>query len=159
VARFDSLRHLGQGGNSCNGESAQADASKFAGRALPTCNPSRHQLPVYALTIGKSGLKLREVKEGEPKPPPPRAEPGALMVEYTVLKMQEFADNLSRIGEIGRPVLNRTGLQGTYAFDLQLFEGQDFMGMVQERCGLKFESQRASIDILVIDRVERPNGN
>jgi uncharacterized protein (TIGR03435 family) len=31
--------------------------------------------------------------------------------------------------------------------------------MVQERCGLKFESQRARIDILVIDRVERPSGN
>jgi uncharacterized protein (TIGR03435 family) len=104
-------------------------------------------------------LKLREVKEGEPKPPPPRTEPGALMAEYTILKMQDFADNLSRVGEIGRPVLNRTGLQGTYAFDLQLFEGQDFVGMVQERCGLKFESQRARIDILVIDRVERPSGN
>ena len=32
------------------------------------------EMPVFALTIGKSGLKLREVKEGEPKPPPPRAE-------------------------------------------------------------------------------------
>ena len=117
------------------------------------------EMPVFALAIGKSGLKLREVKEGEPKPPPPRAEPGALMVEYTILTMQDFADNLSRVGEIGRPVLNRTGLQGTYAFDLQLFEGQDFMGMVQESCGLKFESQRASIEILVIDRVERPSEN
>jgi uncharacterized protein (TIGR03435 family) len=117
------------------------------------------EMPVYALTIGKTGLKLREVKEGEPKPPAPRTEPGALMAEYTILKMQDFADNLSRVGEIGRPVLNWTGLQGTYAFDLQLFEGQDFVGMVQERCGLKFESQRARIDILVIDRVERPSGN
>jgi uncharacterized protein (TIGR03435 family) len=133
--------------------------SLLAERFQLVAHHDTREMPVYALTIGKTGLKLREVKEGEPKPPPPRTEPGALMAEYTILKMQDFADNLSRVGEIGRPVLNRTGLQGTYAFDLQLFEGQDFIVMVLERCGLKFESQRTSIDILVIDRVERPSGN
>ena len=117
------------------------------------------EIAVYALTIGKSGLKLREVKDGKPKPLPPVAEPGALMAEYKILKMQDFADNLSRAVEIGRPVLNRTGLNGTYAFNLQLFEGQDFMSMVQESCGLRFESQRARLEILVIDRVERLSGN
>ena len=111
------------------------------------------------IAVARSGFKLRELKEGEPNPPPPKSQPGALTANYAILKMQDFADSLSRAGEISRPVIDRTGLQGTYVFDLQLFEGQTFLEMVQESCGLKFESQRASIDILVIDRIERPSGN
>jgi uncharacterized protein (TIGR03435 family) len=117
------------------------------------------EMPVYGLIIAKSGLKLHEVKEGEPKPPAPRAEPGAIMVEYSVQKMQDFVDNLSRIPEIGRPVLNQTGLEGVYAFDFQLHPDEDFVTMVQQRCGLKLESQRATVQIVVIDRIEKPAEN
>ena len=117
------------------------------------------EMPVYALKVAKGGPRLREVKEGQPKPPPPRTEPGALMVEYSIRTLQEFADSLSRVNEIGRPVLNQTGLEGSYAFDLQLFAGDDLLTMVQERCGVKFEPQRAMVEIIVVDRVQRPEGN
>ena len=133
--------------------------SLLADRFQLVAHPDSREMPVYALVVAKSGLKLREVKEGEPKPPPPPNEPGAMMVEYAILKMQDFADNLSRLNEIKRPVLNKTGLEGVYAFNLQLFEGDDFMSMVQERCGLRFEAQKAVIDILVIDRMEKPAEN
>lgn len=116
-------------------------------------------MPVYALVVAKNGLKLREVKEGEPKRPPPPIEPGALMVEFNQSNMRDFVDNLSRSAEIGRPVLDKTGLQGIYFFDMQLLPGEDFITMVQERCGLKFESQKATVDVLIIDHIEKPAEN
>jgi uncharacterized protein (TIGR03435 family) len=116
-------------------------------------------MAVYALVVAKNGPKLREVKEGGPKLPPPPIEPGALTVEFFESRMQDFVDNMNRSGEVGRPVLDKTGLQGLYFFDLQLLPGEDFITMVQERCGLKFESQNAVLDILVIDHIVKPEEN
>jgi uncharacterized protein (TIGR03435 family) len=64
---------------------------------------------------------------------------------------------------LGRPVVDRTGISGS--FDLELHwspepiadaSGPSIFTAVQEQLGLKLDSQRAPVDVLVVDRVERP---
>jgi uncharacterized protein (TIGR03435 family) len=92
----------------------------------------------------------------------------------------DFADALSR--QLGHVVLDKTQLSGNYDFKLQWTpEGgdpthnpvadlataaptpntaaPDIFRAVQEQLGLKLESQKAPMDALVIDRIERPSEN
>ena len=76
--------------------------------------------------------------------------------------------NVPVITGIDRPVLDRTGLEGNYAFALKFAAPQNrnpdpdrppFMTALQEQLGLKLESTRAPVDVLVIDSVQRPSDN
>ncbi|HET9270390.1 MAG TPA: TIGR03435 family protein [Vicinamibacterales bacterium] len=62
----------------------------------------------------------------------------------------------------GRIVVDRTGLKGPFTIDLEWSQDQtasdkpSIFTAVQEQLGLKLESARAPVDVLVIDSVERP---
>ena len=64
---------------------------------------------------------------------------------------------------VNRPVLDRTGLEGDFNLELE-WEAQaggdatrpSIFAAVQEQLGLKLEPQRALVDVIVIDRLERP---
>jgi uncharacterized protein (TIGR03435 family) len=74
-------------------------------------------------------------------------------------------------GAAGRPVINKTGLKGSYRFSLPINilsvlgpkSGGDsapsIFTALQEQLGLKLESSRASREVLVIDHIERPSDN
>jgi uncharacterized protein (TIGR03435 family) len=90
--------------------------------------------------------------------------------------MTEFARALSQVA--GRVVLDKTGLKETYSFQLLYApEGRGFgpapgpggveppaidpntpslFTALQEQLGLKLESERGQVDVVVIDRVEQP---
>ena len=72
--------------------------------------------------------------------------------------MQQLADSVS--GEAGRPVFDKTGLNGYYAFTLESggFDpnGLSVFTSLQEQLGLKLESARGAVQILVIEHIERP---
>lgn len=66
----------------------------------------------------------------------------------------------------GRAVLDRTGLTGAYDFELKWTPLPDpnsdnvsIFTAVQEQLGLRLESGTAPLDVLVIDRIERPSEN
>jgi len=66
----------------------------------------------------------------------------------------------------GRAVLDRTGLTGAYDFELKWTPLPDpnsdnvsIFTAVQEQLGLRLESGTAPLDVLVIDRLERPSEN
>jgi uncharacterized protein (TIGR03435 family) len=79
-------------------------------------------------------------------------------------------------GKVGRPVIDQTGLAGTYDFNLewspeqrtspatqdtaarvpQPDEGLSLFTALEEQLGLKLESTRGPLVVLVIDRVEKP---
>lgn len=86
--------------------------------------------------------------------------------------------------ELDRPVLDKTGLKGIYDFKLEwapesqgtiwsragsesgteappLLEssGPSIFAAIQEQLGLKLESQKGPVEILVIDHIERPSEN
>jgi len=83
---------------------------------------------------------------------------------------------MSTVGQLGRPVVDRTGLTGTFDFTMEWKpeisvpvppgadsqpdpSGPSFQEAMKEQLGLKLESQSSPIQILVIDHVEHPSGN
>jgi uncharacterized protein (TIGR03435 family) len=48
---------------------------------------------------------------------------------------------------------------GQYVFFLGWDTDDDFLDAMQEQWGLKLESAKASVEVLVVDRAEKPSGN
>jgi uncharacterized protein (TIGR03435 family) len=81
--------------------------------------------------------------------------------------MADLANTLRGVG--GREVVDRTGLTGTFDFELRYAPDSvrataddptqtlpDVFTALQEQLGLRLESQRGPVEYLVVDRVERP---
>ena len=97
-----------------------------------------------------------------------RAQAGAIIAG--AVSMDELARNTSRMA--GRVVVDRTGLQGRYDFELKFNpDGEltaapaadrppnalpSFFVALEEQLGLKLEPQRAPVDVLIIDSIQRP---
>jgi len=139
------------------------------------------ELPVYALTVAKSGAKLKH-SEAPPGELPylintvyPEEKGGVrVLLPARNATMTQFAAMLQR-GVLDRTVVDKTGLPGAYDFDLEWtpdesqFGGQlprsvestkpDLFAAMQEQLGLRLEATRGPVAVLVIDRVERPSEN
>jgi uncharacterized protein (TIGR03435 family) len=138
------------------------------------------ELSVYALVLaspGKLGPKLK-AHTGDCTRPPASAPPapGSAPVNCgtrtnmtgtvgkvtgTGITMQTFARNLS--GGTGRFIIEKTGLAGAYDLELEFTPdqspdttGPSLFTAMQEQLGLKLDSQRAPVEVVVIDRLERP---
>jgi len=66
----------------------------------------------------------------------------------------QLANSLSNV--VGRPVIDRTGLAGNYDVDLTWASEQNMFTAVGEQLGLRLVMQTNTIEVLVVDRVERP---
>jgi uncharacterized protein (TIGR03435 family) len=91
-------------------------------------------------------------------------------IRVSAMPLSRLADMLS--SRVERPVQDRTGLAGNFDLDLQWRpepgkEGPLDAGLpdslptsiftaLQEQLGLKLESTKGAVDVLVIDHVERP---
>jgi len=135
------------------------------------------EVPIYALVTSSHGAQLKQSTPGEPMPkgafhlagggfflyPPNSGE--TLKVRYLNLSMASFARELSRL--TNRPVVDETGLTGTYDFDLSRI---DDPGTKQSdpkaatewnlnALGFKLVPARRNIDAVVIDHIEKPSPN
>jgi uncharacterized protein (TIGR03435 family) len=86
-----------------------------------------------------------------------------------------LAGALSGLGRLELPVLDQTGLNGRFDFWIEFapppgapapngeapaeVEGPAFLDALREQLGLKLESTKAPLTVLVIDKVERPSEN
>ncbi len=87
-----------------------------------------------------------------------------------------MAEGLPGIGSVDRPMVDRTGLDGRYDFTIEFapepnsgalpasdaaadLPAPTFLQALRDQLGLKLESVKADIRILVIDHIERPSGN
>jgi uncharacterized protein (TIGR03435 family) len=123
-------------------------------------------MPVYELVVGKNGSKLKPVEYGRGST---SLSPGKLVAQAVPLR--NLTEQLSRL--LNRPVLDKTGMAGAFDFALEFApegRGADEAGdlpvspslftAVQEQLGLKLESRKAPVEILVVDKAERvPVGN
>ncbi|HEX3942052.1 MAG TPA: TIGR03435 family protein [Acidobacteriaceae bacterium] len=138
------------------------------------------ELPVYALVIAKGGSKLKEGAAGDAADPPPvpvgtKDVPGLMLMRKRG-KIQAWHSPVSNLlsflsPELGRSVVDQTGLTGNYNFALQWTpemqngaaaaedSGPSLFTALQEQLGLRLESTTAPMDVLVIDHVERPSPN
>jgi uncharacterized protein (TIGR03435 family) len=125
-----------------------------------TVRHETREMPAFLLTVAKNGLKVPELKEGEPTPTVVRREGitvGPAMIYRAT--MQDFAVMLSGNPFFDRPVVDKTGLPGVYFFGLMWSEDEDFITVMQSEFGLKLVSQKTMLDVLVVDGVERPSEN
>lgn len=96
-------------------------------------------------------------------------------IAFRKISMPALAGYLAGLTAIDRPVLDETGLKGSFSITLRLFEEHTGMSGfdkkfamrdaehvftdLQEQLGLKLESSRAPVEILVINSVARPSEN
>jgi len=128
---------------------------------------------VYALLIAKNGFKMK-ASAGESRGLR-QSESGEMTGIAT--RMEILTKVLSRV--IGHPVLDKTGLTGSYDFTLKFapeltggglekpgsgvgtldMAAPSIFTALQEQLGLKLESQKAPAEFIVIERVARPTPN
>ena len=71
------------------------------------------------------------------------------------------ADYLSNHPAVGRPVTDRSGLSGLFSFslDFAFSDAEDrpnVFSAVQQQLGLKLQASKAPLEVLTIDRLEKP---
>jgi uncharacterized protein (TIGR03435 family) len=147
------------------------------------------ETPVYALTLARSdrrlgpGIKAADrdclalmttapggVPAAAPRLPDGRPACGARgdasgRVMAGGVDMKMLAQNLS--GQVDRLVVDRTGLTGSYDFDLEfapdavtaVTDRPSLFTALEEQLGLKLQPAREPIDVTVIDRATPPTEN
>ena len=131
---------------------------------------------IYNLVVVKGGIKMQVVPpppaDGEAPPPPRPADVRAHGSQHGLefvgsnASMRAIAGALSSMVEA--PVIDQTGLTGTYNYTLQF--GRDWSDhdpdswpsiftAVQEQLGLKLEAAHESVPNLVIDHITKPTEN
>lgn len=133
-----------------------------------TVHREMKEMPVFDMVVAKGGLKIWPFDPARPvpKPPLPSHVTSAMVASNGVVTMPELAIRLAL--SAGRPVLDKTGLEGRYGFflfytmltaqsaDADAGSGPpDFFAAVEQQLGLRLEPKKESIEILVIDHADR----
>jgi uncharacterized protein (TIGR03435 family) len=122
----------------------------------------KKELPIYALTIGNSGPKLRPGTAGGPeglKFQPGRRERagmhsgGSGTLRLDNASMAEFCADLSR--HTDRPVLDSTGITGNFEFELCYSSRGEIAAALQKQLGLTLEPRKDEIEMLVVEKALR----
>ena len=79
--------------------------------------------------------------------------------------MGRWARMLSNL--VSRTVIDKTGLKGNFSFKMTFApdlgdndsEGLSIFTALEEQLGLKLESQKGPVEVVVIDRVDHPSAN
>jgi uncharacterized protein (TIGR03435 family) len=150
----------------------------LADRSNLSFHRDKKELSVYAITVAKTGPKLTK-SEGDPNGLPGLFFRGLGNLPARNATMADFAGVLQG-AVLDRPVVDRTGLAGRYDFQLQWTPDRsqfismrvkvpappddpaappDLFTAIQQQLGLKLESAKAPVEVLVIDHVEKPTGN
>jgi uncharacterized protein (TIGR03435 family) len=146
-------------------------------------------IPIYELTVGRKSPKfkpseattLAEIRQKHPDAVTLRS--GTIVVRgpnpgqqtlfgVTMPDLGTFLSNLA-----GRPIQDKTGLTGKYDITYQMelrpppqedgsttapppdFFSSQIFNIVQDQLGLKLNAAKGSVEMLVIDHVERPSEN
>jgi uncharacterized protein (TIGR03435 family) len=118
------------------------------------------ELPGYALVPAKGGFKLRPLdSEGIPA-----WGTGSGNARFNHSSMTELARGLSDL--VGRPVVDRTEIPGVYDVKLTWAPenqpdatGPSIFTALQEQAGLKLEARKVPVELIVIDKAEKPSEN
>jgi uncharacterized protein (TIGR03435 family) len=182
-------------------ERAAMVRAMLADRVRLATHVEKRQLPVYDLVLARADGRLgagirpsevdceakaaadRSAAEAGSTPPPrpapdfgsPPASCNGLRITGALIEGDVTMENLARFlrGSAGRPVIDKTGLKGSYRvkvqYDRALGGGPDVtpssgtapsvFSALPAQLGLKLEASKAEQEVLVIDRLERPTEN
>ncbi len=132
---------------------------------------------VYALVVAKPGAKLQASSEailivsiGEQRCSPVEGAAGQKHVQCRHMTMAAWADNLQELSprDFSIPVVDQTGLNGPFDFrldwtpaarlpaaDTDPAPGLTVFQAVEAQLGLRLESKKLPLPVIVVDRVER----
>ena len=126
---------------------------------------------IYSLAIAKAGIKSSGLSVTQSPHRGINAGQGTMLGEAA--SMADLASKLSRLLEL--PVVNNTALEGNYNFRLEWTPdagpsapdghpaeppiGPSLYSALQQQLGLRLEAIKGPVDILIIDRVEKPSEN
>jgi len=132
-------------------------------------------MPAYALIVGKAGAKLGPTEDGLLSEQGCRAAEGSAGQKHMACKhttMALLADSLQEMAprDFPVPVMDQTDLKGAYNFRLDWMPtaratetapagdlpiGPTLFDAVESQLGLKLESRKLPLPIIVIDRIAR----
>jgi uncharacterized protein (TIGR03435 family) len=156
--------------------------SILADRFKLTVHHETRQLPLYVLLVAKAGPKFKESAPDDAAAATPHRK-GMMInngkVTANDAQLSMLVTALSR--NLGRTIVDKTGLTGTYDFSLQWAPdeggaapgpesgasagaspadpGASIFTALQEQLGLKLESTKGPVDVIVIDHIEKPSEN
>jgi uncharacterized protein (TIGR03435 family) len=149
----------------------------IADRFSVTFHREKRELPVYVLSVGKTGSKISKSEDPSGLPGFGLRGMGDVMIHSAT--MSDFAGMMQET-VLDRPVLDQTGLDGRYDFTLRWTpDDSQFGGMpakmppptdnsspppnlytaIQEQTGLKLDATKAPADVMIIDHVAKPSEN
>jgi uncharacterized protein (TIGR03435 family) len=128
------------------------------------------ELSAYVLVPGKNGPKVHESKtEGEPSIEPNQKQMSVTIQRAPVSQLVEMLSNVLRA-----PVVDQTGLKGRYDLTVNIAkyaadmaaQGKSLDGapadpltlislVLQEELGLKLESKKMPLDLVIVDHAEK----
>jgi uncharacterized protein (TIGR03435 family) len=118
-------------------------------------------MSAYVIEVAKGGPKLEKSRGGESSV---TYSLNTLLARNT--GMDRFAYVLSR--SVNLPVVNRTGLEGIFNFQLRWESdsersrpdaGPTLFTAIQEQLGLRLRAEKAPVEVLIIDRAQKPTEN
>ena len=150
----------------------------LADRFKLTFHREKKELAVYSLVVGSKGPTLTK-SAANPGSLPSLLFRGLGVLPVSNASMADLA-TVMQSAVLDRPVVDQTGLTGRYDFTLTWTPDEtQFLSMgvrvppraadaagppglftaIQEQLGLKFESTRAPVDVIVVDHIDRPSQN
>jgi bla regulator protein BlaR1 len=130
----------------------------------------QNQVSGYELVVARNGPKM-EHADPDVRDVKIRTSKNTHLVAESVT-MEAFAKDLSRNRDVGKMVVDKTGLSGRFKFELDWMPDRlvsnpepssddrpSIFTALQERLGLKLESAKIPVSAIVIDRAEKPSGN
>jgi uncharacterized protein (TIGR03435 family) len=130
------------------------------------------EMPVYALVAGKNGPKLKDADPNADATGLFSQQGRNMVITLPKASMSDIVDALNGTAFVDRAVVDHTGLTGTYNVKLTYtpsylrYNGStpdvddiDIFQAVEKQLGLKLEPRKEPVDMLVVDRVEKPSAN
>lgn len=125
------------------------------------------EMAIYALVVAKGGAKLKE-SAADAQPGMTLGVRGQMVdMKFTAWSMARLAEQIA--GNENRKVVDKTGLTGSYDFALSYLQdrgadapnqdGPSLFAAVQEQLGLRVESQKGLVEMLVVEHADRPSPN
>jgi uncharacterized protein (TIGR03435 family) len=119
--------------------------------------------PIYNLVIANAGFKLKESQSNESG-----GWVGGGQIHYLASPISSLVFTLSNTEEVGRAVVDKTGLTGHYDITLTWTPderlgagdaGPSIFTALEEQLGLKLASAKGLVDTIVVDHTEQPSPN
>jgi uncharacterized protein (TIGR03435 family) len=184
-----------EGGNMAPGQMGLMIQGLLEARFQLKAHLETRELPVYELVVARGGSKMKMSEDQTPPVPaapgvrgagpagaPPRGafNRGNGQLLGTAVPLSFVVNALS--GQLGRPVIDKTGLSELFDIDLKWTpgaeqapgpfgperggappplpaDGPSIYTAIQEQLGLRLESARGPVEVVVIDRAEKPSEN